>query len=354
MKKLLHGQHQAILRVVSVVVILAFANCTQAIITGFLPGDACWGSGLTQATIDRFQTDKPVEFPYRRGAGHLAGCGYSGYWNLEVRGMPESMKSALAAVYEEVRDYDSAKFTISKDEDGTERRHEINPVTIMIYNKDYDLRQGIGLKFNEHWMKLVEYKRGSEYPGFYSPYVTSYRAVSRDWEISPKVPGLKLNEQDAKPWWGPRIDAAISVNADQVQILVLPDGVSEAFAMAAERSDDEQLHGEEMIERYFYRITVGGATRCHWENGNDLILESWPIDEAVHESRERARVVDEVIESLDRAVTDVYGIDETSLPADLQLRLEELRESTGSLIDLFKDFNDSIKADMPIKTEPCS
>jgi len=337
-------------------VLLITANRAFAIITGFLPGDACFGTSLSEATLSQFDSQEPVVFDYRTGQGALAGCGYSGYWKLAVRDMPEEMKANLRSLYWELRKYDPQQIEIRKVADGSEQRREANPHMLMIYNKDYDLGQGIGLKLNESWMNLesADPKIPAQ-PGLYWPYITDYRAVARDWSRGPQVSGLAINEADARPLWGPRIEEPVSVHANQIQILVLPERLYTSFAFGSSHSSDipwDELPLDVDIsavlsavnEAHFYRVTSAGVSRCHY--GDRFVEQPWPLTP----NDAQAESIDQVVESLDRAGTDTFSLDdEQALPAEVQKQLDELREKLDALQEKLSEFSRSLKQQPEVK-----
>lgn len=339
----LRGCHTAVLfaAIVSLAVLVCAGRPVFAVNTGFLPGDACFGSALSQETLAQFDADQPVVFPYSPGAGMGGLCGYAGYWHLAVPNLTKETKANLQELYRHLREFEPAVFQIWQDENGNEHRRETNPYRVFIYHKDYDVAGGIGLKFNESWMSLIHYKTRKPISGAYSPYVTDYRAVARDWERGPQVPALPINERHAQPWWGPQIEEPVSIDAAKIQILVLPDDLHPSFAWGSNSSPEEQPRGydDEMDGRYFYRVTDEGVTRCHWNSPNDFVEEPWPIEPV----RKQAAQIQEVIKTLDRANTDTYGIDDEELSAELRKSLDKLRDKTDSLIEEFKEFVREIK-----------
>lgn len=328
------------------IVLLVSGNRASAIITGFLPGDACFGSTMSEGTLSQFDTEGPVVFDYRPGEGELALCGYSGYWKLAVVGMPDEMKANLRKLYRELRDSDPQQIEIRKSADGSEQRLETNPYLLLIYDKDYDLSQGIGLKFNEAWMKLDTQKYNTPTTGAYWPYVTDHEAVAHDWEGGARVPGLAINEADARPWWGDRIETPISVDANRIQILVLPERLHKSFALGSGHWRDVpwdelplELDISAVIEPHFYRVTTEGVTRCHY--GDGFVEESWPITPA----DEQAAQIEAVAESLNRAGSDTFSIEaeEVAVPADIAAELNELRDKLDALQQKLNDFAESLR-----------
>lgn len=337
--------------ILAAIVLLFPGNPVFAVITGFLPGDACFGSSLSAETLSQFESPEPVIFEYRTGEGAWAGCGYAGYWKLAVRDMPDDMKSNLRKLYGELRKRDPQQIEVSKDVKGNERRREANPYMLLIYNKDYDLQQGIGLKLNEEWMKLTMQKHDKPKRGAYWPYVTDYRAVARDWERGSLVPGLTINEADARPWWGDRIDSPLSVQADQIQIIVLPERLYTSFAFGSSHSSDipwDELPRDLNLdisgvlsavnEPHFYRVTSEGVSECHY--GEGFVEEPWPLPPAL----EQANQIEELANTLDRAGTNTFGFDnEQSLPEDVQAQLNDLRVKLDELQEKLTDIADGLR-----------
>jgi hypothetical protein len=325
--------------------LLITANRAFAIITGFLPGDACFGTSLSEATLSQFDSPNAVVFDYRPGEGAPALCGYAGYWKLAVREMPEEMKENLRKLYHELREYDPQQIQVSKNADGNEQRLETNPFQLFVYNKDYDLRQGIGLKFNEAWMKLDMQKYDKPTTGAYWPYVTDHEAVASDWEGSARVPGLAINEADARPWWGDRLETPVSIDADRIQILVLPEQLYKSFALGSGHWRDVpwdelplELELDAVIEPHFYRVTSEGVTRCHY--GDGFVEEPWPLTPA----QMQAEKIEKIIGALDRAATETFSFgDEQPLPAEVQQDLYELREKMDALQEKLTELSESLK-----------
>lgn len=281
--------------------ILAVASPgAHAVNTGFLPGDACFASRLNQQQVESMEAGNDVSFSYRRGKGYFTGCGYAGYWNLVVRDMSDDMRQRLAAVYRYMREnFESAEFRLSENDEGGIDRHETNPLVTVIYNKDYDVDLGIGLKLNENWMKLVNYRKKTESnSGAYEPWCTHYQVVARDWKTGPSVPGLQINETDARPWWGPRLDEPITVQSDRIQILILSEPINDAFALGRNFTVAEFESRRESPERFFFRITEEKTSLCYWNDKSELVEEAWPASERMNAIREDLEMVEELLESL--------------------------------------------------------
>ena len=342
-----HSVSRRWLLLTAVVVALTLSGGTpaSAIITGFLPGDACFGSTLSGERLAQFDSDKPVIFPYRHGAGAYAGCGYSGYWTLSVSDMSEQVKANLKKLYQHLREFKPALVEVSNDAKGNELRRETNGFMILIYNKDYDLADGIGLKFNEAWMKLVEYRTEKLLRGAYWPYVTDYRAVARDWERATQNGTLRINEKDARPWWGPRVEEPVSIDADKIQILVLPEGLHPSFAWGSNSLPEEFEDIDDKVDnRHFYRVTSTGVSRCHYGAADELIVEPWPLGQR----RRHAVQVEQLGKALGRASLETYGIDEDQLmPVDLRTKLDELRDDIDSLNEKLEAYSESLKQAPP-------
>jgi len=323
-------------RLVPIVALLWFLNIpdiASAVNTGFLPGDACFGSQLSFELLDQFNESDSVTFEYRGGAGAFMACGYAGYWNLTIDDMSDKMKTDLRRVYKALREeYASADFTIWQDDNGGETRHERNPFSVVIYNKSYDVSLGIGLKLNEDWMDLIQRSNGRPALGAYSPFITDYRAIAKDWRLGPIVSGLKIKEADAKPFHGARIEEPVSIESKQIQILIFPDQMPMEFAFGAFVSEEDG--------GFFYRVTEDGIQRCHWNRYNDFVSQPWPLNATA----EQLLVLENVVEAVEQTDEAVMALDGTGLSEQHQRQIEALSDKTDQLLDSFESLRDELRA----------
>ena len=195
------------------------------------------------------------------------------------------------------------------------------------------------MKLNENWMKLVDRRKKRHTRGAYSPYGTDHRVVARDWEISEQVKGLPINEVDAKPWWEPKVKDGVTINADRIQILVLPEGMKTSFALARYAGEEE----DEYEPSFFYRVTEDGISQCWWDRHNSLVEVPWSPDPEAQAKVYQIFAIDELLHSLSETQSNAsLGIDEAQLPAELQEALDGLYDDTSDLAEQLEEFRKTL------------
>ena len=149
----------------------------------FLPGDAFFSVSLTRDVVRDWMSNDGTDFDfnYSRFDGQFMACGNIGYTKLNVTGIDDNFRSALAEAYWRFTRGVYPEFQEVDYETGKQR--QTNAVVALIYNKDFD---GIlGLKYNENWIK--------EGAGVYGGLFSSSRPVVLDWRSAASFESLKLN-----------------------------------------------------------------------------------------------------------------------------------------------------------------
>lgn len=170
---------------------LSLARSVLATNNWFLPGDAFFSVVLSKKDMQQWlapeqQAKTSHLFKYERLDGGYYLCGHSGYRQLEVEGITPEMRLALAEAYADFVSYQRPLYTEVEHEDGQVELEQVNGVVVLLYNKNFDLKNSLGLKYNEDWPK--------EGGGHYSGLFKTQGPVLEDWQKSVLVAPLQVRE----------------------------------------------------------------------------------------------------------------------------------------------------------------
>lgn len=215
----------------AIVACLLVASPALATNRGFMPGDACFHSILTQDRLAALTESADATFPFVRPKDEqFAFCGYAGYWSLQLPPNSDSLVTNLNKLYKELRRYSPRELREHVNADGKTIQSETNGFHIFIYNHDFDpLKYNIALRYNETW---------SEDESSFGPHPRITRlescvidrvAFSNDWRDAKAVPPLRakcpqIPDQEKRMKMGmgnKRIDDPV-VATDQVQVIITP------------------------------------------------------------------------------------------------------------------------------------
>ncbi|QDT52072.1 hypothetical protein Pan44_00800 [Caulifigura coniformis] len=179
------------------------ASTASATNPGFLPGDCCFLTNLTQEKVKDLQNSNSPTFSYKvPDPLSMAFCGYSGYWRLEIPDMPQAQRAALKAAYESAREFQPRELTELKDsETGRLEVIESNPLRVLVVNRDFDFkRYGVLGKYNEAWPKESLAGAGGFFGGgsgstparSYVPIVQNAEIVIQEWYHGSEVAPLAV------------------------------------------------------------------------------------------------------------------------------------------------------------------
>jgi hypothetical protein len=263
--------------------VTASASPCWAVNPGFIPGDALFHSVLTE---DYLQTLRPasgtLELNYIYPEPMMF-CGYGGFDRLTVRKCPPALYDGLRRAYRAARKDYPKLVQVFEESDGRKHSVEFNGLGLFVCNKNCDWNtQKIGLKYNEHWF---DFPINSPRPKFgwldpgtgrmnipayrYVSFLSGAEAVVEDWQNGPRIPGLAVQLPEAKGWEfaGPKIEAPIVANAEDVELVVTCDPVDDYF-----RQKDGAA---------FYVVRTSGVRKMQWQlsdDGSRLNLIDKPLD----------------------------------------------------------------------------
>jgi hypothetical protein len=244
-----------------------------AVNPGFIPGDACFHSLLTDEYLSTLRPATGVlDLNYIYPEPMML-CGYGGFAHLSVHRCPVSIFTSLETVYRAVRKTHPKLVRVLDERGAANRGVEINGLDLFVYNKDVDWKtQKIGLKYNEHWF---DFPINSPHPksGWFGSGnnsermdVKAYRYVSflpgadavvEDWQHSSRYPGLAVRLPDVKGWEfaGPEIESPVVANAEDVELVVTCEPLDEYFRQKEQAT--------------FYVIRRTGVRERQWRLSDD-------------------------------------------------------------------------------------
>jgi hypothetical protein len=264
--------------------VVALASPCGAVNPGFIPGDACFHSLLTE---DYLQTLRPaggvIELQYIYPEPMMF-CGYGGFDRLTVRNCPPALYDGLRRAYRATRKDHPKLVQVFEDKGGRKQSVEFNGLDLFVCNKNCDWKtQKIGLRYNEHWFDFPinspRPKSGWLDPRSARMNVPAYRYVSflsgadadvEDWQNSQRIPGLAVRLPDVKGWEfaGPKIEAPVLANAEDIELVVTCDPLDDYF-----RQKDGAT---------FYIVRTTGVRQLQWErekseSGSQTNLADKPV-----------------------------------------------------------------------------
>ena len=233
------------------VIFLAVALPLQAHNNYFLPGDAFFSVSLSRKTIREWSANKSdtFTFEYRRFDGAFMACGNIGYTKLQVTGIDENFRTALAEAYWRYEENPIYRQDGEEDDELT----QINSVVALIYNADFS--GPLGLKLNEDWI--------SEGGGIYAGLIKTDKAVIDDWKMAAKYPPLNLDSKIGKlqhltkgPEVHHTVDKPLLATASKLKIFLV--GHSEMKGYFPICPNLEKIHDVEAEYISYFKVTANG------------------------------------------------------------------------------------------------
>jgi hypothetical protein len=242
---------------------------------GFIPGDACFHSILTDDFLTQLRAGGKVMQLHYAYPEPLVGCGYTGFAHLEIRNCPPSLHVSLEKVYRAVRKTHPKLVRILDDRGSGDRGIEINGLDLFVYNKEVDWKsEKIGLKYNEHWYDFpvdpallknrggwLSTNKDSDRMAIacyrYVSFLPGLEAVAEDWQYSSRFAGLAVRVPNVNDWGlgGPEIESPVTANAEDVQLVVTCEPLDDYFRRKADTT--------------FYVIRTTGIRELQWRLSDD-------------------------------------------------------------------------------------
>jgi hypothetical protein len=249
----------------------ALAPFAAAVNLAFMPGDAFFGATLTESLVDTLPTQDAsilLEYRYRYRLEDGTFGGYAGFHRLRIKESSLGITGNLQKLYRYLRRDFAKEVRIEIDQSGNRIETEINPFDLLVYNREVDWKnQRLALKYNEDWRQLPESAvkgppRWNYFGGKgvraerYLSYLPIYEAVIDDWKHAAEVAPLRVQVPENVAWGiaGPEIDEPVVIQADAVQLIILP-------------SDDLKAYFHETEQFTFYSITEDGVHELSWQDG---------------------------------------------------------------------------------------
>jgi hypothetical protein len=269
-------------RTASFLLLIISAVPASATNPGFLPGDCCFLTRLSQDDLKETEkSDSPI-FGYDvPDPLAMKLCGFTGYWRLQIPDMAQRQRAALKTAYDRVREFQNRELTEFKDPDsGKVEVVESNPVRVLIVNRDFDFeRYGVLGKFNESWPKesLTSTFGGGIAPdGEYVPIVQNADIVIKEWFHGAEVAPLEVELPVP-------LEATVGKQAPQalkakkpLRFIVLPEKF-EAYVKPEEGTSLFVIDDE--LTEYKYDPGDGWLKADAWEKRQSLDSEESPNDE---------------------------------------------------------------------------
>jgi len=198
-----------------------------------LPGDAFFSAEFKKDLFAKKSETGALNFEYHRYAGEFMACGYAGYENLTVSGVPEAVLKNLQKVH-----------TIAFAE--FEKRAEVDRYDdtktpyfpLYVYNRSFPLSSPFGVKYNENWVdeQTKEAGRGHAiYDELYGRGSTSL--VIDDWASSKDIAPLKISAERkpmGKTGESGIVEEPIQANVKDVMFVILAGGDVAKFSRREE------------------------------------------------------------------------------------------------------------------------
>jgi hypothetical protein len=267
----------------ALVCVVSTASPCWAVNPGFIPGDACFHSVLTENYLGTFRPTSGVLKLHYMYPEPMMLCGYGGFAHLTITHCPPSLYAGLEKVYRAARKLDPKLVRVLEGAAGKENV-ELNGLNLFVCNKNADWKtQVIGLKYNEHWFDFPiksprppsgwmttgnNSERMNTEAYRYVSFLTGADAVIEDWRNSARIPGLKVQLPDVKGWEfaGPEIAEPVVVNAEDIELVVTCAPLDDYF---------RQKDGAR-----FYVIRSTGVRELQWQlsgNGTRIELTDKPL-----------------------------------------------------------------------------
>ena len=210
----------------------AFANNNY-----FLPGDAFYYAEPNHewfAKLDK--TEKPIlKYQRARGRGGRL-CGYAGYDQLQLTNFTPEMRTNLLKAYEQLRNrypqqidvhlsrkmkMENGKLVPAGEEEETRVEH--NLVSMLIYNRDFDLKEYEPMfRYNENWADAAAAFGHTRKHVEHDLFIEDAKSIIKDWRLGPLVKPLKYSAPQASEKNARLKNVMISVDCNDIQILLFP------------------------------------------------------------------------------------------------------------------------------------
>lgn len=177
---------------------LSVCPSSFAVNTGFLPGDCVYHFQLTKQLAQEFEAKQivPIRLPYSRPDWVPDSmCGFAGFWSIDGRELSPTLIEKLLKGYRHCRRNDPLKYQVTLDEEtGNESRKEITPLSVLIYDAEYDFKTyGLFIKYNENWpVESIAWgwDAKSVRIGRYFPFINAPDTIMMEWLHASKVSPL--------------------------------------------------------------------------------------------------------------------------------------------------------------------
>ena len=224
-------------------------NLGEANNNHYLPGDAFFYAEPNHEWFENLMnTEQPI-VNYRRsriGGGKF--CGFAGYDQLRLENLTPEMRANLINAYRQLRGRYPQQVSVFEEQrlkmvngklvpDGEQaiNRHEHNLVTMLIYNREFDTsRFRPLLRYNENWAEVAAafgHRRDRVGADFF---VDDNKSIVSDWRDSTLVAPLKIKGAEVDPKTGQFKNGIISVDCQDIQILLFPTTFYEDMAYPEE------------------------------------------------------------------------------------------------------------------------
>ena len=219
------------------VLLTAFSGQVVANNNYFLPGDAFYYSEPQHEWFENLTTAEQLIVTYqmpRKGTGGRF-CGYAGYNKLRLTNLTPEFRANLLNAYRELRSrypqrvethYQSTmqmkngKLVTVGDQQNS--RVEFNLVSMLIYNRSFDLQKFRPLfRYNETWADAAASFGHPRNHVAYDLFLDDAQLITDDWRDSPLVEPLKFNAPEPETP-GKRKNVTITVDCHDIQVLLFP------------------------------------------------------------------------------------------------------------------------------------
>ncbi|MEM1443330.1 MAG: hypothetical protein AAGF67_13365 [Verrucomicrobiota bacterium] len=130
-----------------VTVFLFVSVSAQAHNNLFFPGDAFFSARADAELLRQLTEGEDPQLLYARYSRSWMLCGYAGFWNARIDGLPDVTRDNLRSTLRTLFEKELGKARKRETEDGIERYFPV-----LIYNRNFDFSEyPVGLKFNENF-----------------------------------------------------------------------------------------------------------------------------------------------------------------------------------------------------------
>lgn len=204
----------------------------------FLPGDAFFYAEPNHEWFEKLATTDLPELTYQMPRNGTGGrfCGYAGHDKLRLQNMSPEFRANLLKAYQELRARYPQRIEVHQEAtlkmvngklvpvgDSKKTRTEHNLVSMVIYNRSFDLEKFHPLfRYNENWADVAASFGHQRDHVAHDFFLEDVKSITDEWRDSPLVPPLKIVEPPRDPKTGRRVNQPISVDSGGIQILLFP------------------------------------------------------------------------------------------------------------------------------------